>query len=498
MVSSINTSGAGRGSVSLQTQYDKAKADTALAVQKQQRITKRSSLLKANESLTAQLNKPLYIGNSEFAEGVSPSTMAQQVIAYQTEIDYEQTMVTTGVWGSNVNQNLVTAARASTSTNVGSLTLSDKTKIINDITYLMGSKTKVESKIKSINASIANNKKLFDSLNSTTTTTSTSGAGLSTKTGDKGTQTQKPTAPPEFPTSDYVWNLPPHKWSLPVDPYSIAPDTTNKRTDSFHSTRRGRIWFYNGYVGPTNIPDYANTGTPSGQNPVTVNKYGFQFIWNPETFSQNTAVNMNVTPSGSDPSIALTGFAAANSTMNFTLRLDRTNDFTSMLGGNAISKAVIQKNSDNKVANDTIATVNAALGTNAFKLRPIVPVFDPAWLDYYKEGQPVGTTPTAIEQQIKDLLTYGTEADLEYLYRTVNGSGWKGIGGRETSNIGYLMPALIRLDLGQQKFVGVVSSVEVNHLAFTRDLVPIRTDVNISVDLRANIQPQTNNGAVGR
>jgi hypothetical protein len=60
------------------------------------------------------------------------------------------------------------------------------------------------------------------------------------------------------------------------------------------------------------------------------------------------------------------------------------------------------------------------------------------------------------------------------------------------------MPSLIRLDLGNQKFVGVVSGIQVNHLAFTRDLVPIRTDVNITVDLRANIQPTTNNGAVGK
>ena len=99
-----------------------------------------------------------------------------------------------------------------------------------------------------------------------------------------------------------------------------------------------------------------------------------------------------------------------------------------------------------------------------------------------------------MESKIKDLMQYGTEADLEYLYRTINGDGWTGIGGRKTSNMGYLMPALIRVDLGNQKFVGVVSSVGVNHLAFTRDMVPIRTDVNITIDLRANIQPSITNG----
>ena len=284
-------------------------------------------------------------------------------------------------------------------------------------------------------------------------------------------------APPVNPTSDYKFNLPPHQWSLPLEPDVIAPDTVIHRVDDVTSSRRGKIWYYNGYVGPSSKPDYQNTGiyTPPDGVGGTDNKYGFQFIWNPETFSQNTAVNMSITPSAADPTIALTGFAAANSTMSFTLRLDRTNDF-------ACAKNFVFKDGTFTVPGGG-PTVNNGNFTSVSK--------------YYNFGSKYVDGFT-VEQNIKDLLTYGTEADLEFLYRTINGTGWKGIGGRETSNIGYLMPALIRLDLGNQKFVGVVSGIQVNHLAFTRDLVPIRTDVNITVDLRANIQPTTNSGAVGR
>jgi hypothetical protein len=304
----------------------------------------------------------------------------------------------------------------------------------------------------------------------------TGGAG-----GAGGTKTSiKPpvfNAPPLNPSGDYKFNLPPHQWSLPLDPDAVSPDTVASRSDDYHTTRRGKIWYYNGYVGPSSAPDYQSTGiyTPPANAKGTVNNYGFQFIWNPETFSQHTAVNMSITPAASDPTIALTGFAAANSTMSFTLRLDRTNDF-------ACAKNFVFKDG-------TFTVPGGGLTVNNGNFQEIS--------KYYGYGNKFVDGFT-LEKNIKDLLTYGTEADLEFLYRTINGTGWKGIGGRETSNIGYLMPSLIRLDLGNQKFVGVVADIQVNHLAFTRDLVPIRTDVNITVDLRANIQPTTNNGAVGR
>ena len=39
----------------------------------------------------------------------------------------------------------------------------------------------------------------------------------------------------------------------------------------------------------------------------------------------------------------------------------------------------------------------------------------------------------------------------------------------------------------------MIQSVNVNHLAFTREMVPIRTDVQLSIDLRASVGLTTSN-----
>lgn len=287
-----------------------------------------------------------------------------------------------------------------------------------------------------------------------------------------GSQKQTFNNPPPTPDKTYTWNLPPHKWSLPTDPATVNMGATPTSSGDIHSTRRGRIWFYQGYVGPTaQASNTTGIYTPPAKTVPqgSVNKYGFQFMWNPETYSQDTAVNMTVTPNAADPTIALTGFAAANSQIAFTLRLDRTNDF-------ACAKSGFETLSNNGQIIDRSSYVQSLA-------------------EYYSVGGSIGgASPSAsdIGDKIQELLQYGTEADLEYLYRVVNGTGWTSIVGRPTSNIGYLMPSLIRIDLGEQKFVGVISDISVNHLAFTKSMVPIRTDVNVTINLKANIQSTMN------
>lgn len=247
------------------------------------------------------------------------------------------------------------------------------------------------------------------------------------------------------PDSSYKWNLPPHQWSLPIDPSIINSDTVVAPAPDLHATRRGKIFFAQRYVGPTVTGDPKTAQFQEADSDKR--KYGFQFMWNPETFNQTTSVNMNITPSETDATSGLTGLVAANSNISFTLRIDRTNDF-------ACAKA---------------SSTNSELKT------------------FYTKGQPLGSTAdfgTNIDTKITNLLKYGTASDLEYLYRTINGGGFTKLG-VETSEIGYLMPTIIRLDLGPQKYMGIISSVSVNHLAFNRDMVPIRTDVSITVDLRA-------------
>ena len=277
----------------------------------------------------------------------------------------------------------------------------------------------------------------------------------------------KPVIPIQIePDSTYSWNLPPHKWSLPVDASAVV-DTVNTYSTDLHSMRRGRIFVGRKYNGNTTTVD-PKTGkkTPTGDGHFN-NNYGFQFLWNPETFSQNTSVNWGITPDQNDITALLTGLVASNSSINLTIRIDRSNDF-------ACAKAsYVAKGKDLDLAYKRAGS----------------------FTEYYLEGQAPNSAAdfaANIRYKIDDLLTRGTEADLEFLYRTINGDGYSLLG-VNTSNISFLRPTIVRVDLGPQRLVGMIQSVDVSHLAFTRDMIPIRTDVTLSVDLRTAASLSTNN-----
>jgi hypothetical protein len=294
----------------------------------------------------------------------------------------------------------------------------------------------------------------------------TGGVGPNSKVDNSAAN--KPVIPIQIePDSTYSWNLPPHKWSLPVDASAVV-DTVNTYSNDLHSMRRGRIFVgrkYNGYT--TTVDPKTGKKTPTGDGHFN-NNYGFQFLWNPETFSQNTSVNWGITPDQNDITALLTGLVASNSSINLTIRIDRSNDF-------ACAKAsYFGRGSDR----------NTFL-QNSFQ----------SFASYYREGQAPNSAAdfaTNIDNKIDDLLTRGTEADLEFLYRTINGDGYSLLG-VNTSNISFLRPTIVRVDLGPQRLVGMIQSVDVSHLAFTRDMIPIRTDVTLSVDLRTAASLSTNN-----
>ena len=274
------------------------------------------------------------------------------------------------------------------------------------------------------------------------------------------------------PDSTYSWNLPPHKWSLPVDP-SIISDTVKSPTTDIHTNRRGIIFVGRKYSANTTATNQ-QTGTKenTGVGSYSSN-YGFQFLWNPETFSQSTSVNWGITPEQNDKTSLLTGLVNANSTIDFTLRIDRTNDFAYAKANNMLNTSY-QDDIFNRVQ------------------KPSLDGFANCYLAG-KAPQSEEDFALNIDQKLKDLLTRGTEADLEFLYRTINGDGYSTSWGTSTSNISFLLPTIIRLDLGPQKLVGMVQSVNVTHLAFTREMIPIRTDVALSIDLRTAVGLTTNN-----
>lgn len=87
------------------------------------------------------------------------------------------------------------------------------------------------------------------------------------------------------------------------------------------------------------------------------------------------------------------------------------------------------------------------------------------------------------------ILKYGTHWDLEALFKISNGE-WNTLDRGRTSNIGVLIPNNARLILGKgDNLYGFVESVGYTDTMFTLDMVPIRTEVNITFRRHVDMTP---------
>lgn len=259
------------------------------------------------------------------------------------------------------------------------------------------------------------------------------------------------------PGKNYKFNLPPHRWSLPLRPRTVEQEFVGKTFASdFHGLRRGRIWYYAGAGDVTTVDSTTGDaqrsgGTGSSTSPKRVqidHDYGFQFLWNPESISTTVQRNMDITPSNADTLRVVSGVFPGQESVSISILLDRTNDF-------AYAKA------------------------SGYA--------DP---NFYSGGYP-GVTYN-FNDQIDMLLKQGTMADLEYLFKAINGAGtatgdWTTLLEKKTSNVGYLSPTLLAFSLGPDaqnnlSYVGWISNISINHSAFTETMIPIRTTVSFSIE----------------
>jgi hypothetical protein len=254
----------------------------------------------------------------------------------------------------------------------------------------------------------------------------------------------------------YKFNLPPHDWSLPLRPATVDPDLVGKTLDSsFHGLRRGRMWYWAGANNLNNAAEGASASTStentSASTSIVDTAWGFQFIYNPTAVSTNVSRNMDITPSNADALRVVAGVFPGQETVNLNILIDRTNDF---------------------------ACIRAAAAGNYNEFSR-----------YYNSSYP-GSGSQDMGSQIINLMGQGTMADLEYLFKAINGSGngtlqWTNLLGKQTSNVGYLAPTLLGIQLGPTlnnlSYVGWVSNVSINHTAFTENMIPIRTEVGISI-----------------
>lgn len=287
------------------------------------------------------------------------------------------------------------------------------------------------------------------------------------------------------PTANYKWNLPPHKWSLPVRPTTMDPEFVGANNyDSFHGLRRGRIWFWAGVRDTAELTAEGlrklNNGTAaegSSDTPNTQvdNDYAFQFLWNPTTISTSVVRNMEITPNQADTLKVVAGAFPGQETVSLNIMLDRVNDFAcikasgQLLGLNYGVKNPDDPNLFTSIQGDRINDYTA-------------------FSSYYTgNGYPVQSANPTIAEKIQNLMDQGTMADLEYLFKAINGGyPWKNLLGKKTANIGFLMPTLMGIQLGPTldslNYVGWVTNIGINHTDFTENMIPIRTTVSLSIE----------------
>ena len=171
------------------------------------------------------------------------------------------------------------------------------------------------------------------------------------------------------------------------------------------------------------------------------NLYGFRFLYNPKEVSMSwgvtEGVNYEGVASGLDPFSPITP-ALINSTVSFSLMLNRTNDM-------------------------------AWLDTNGL----IPGVTDPYPTFNTKDKQ----------KELAEIYKRGTMYDLEYLFKAIMGVNSvhdSKLNGK-TADYGWLQGVAVELHLGAgMKYLVRISSLEVNHMIFNERMVPLLSTLNVS------------------
>ena len=255
--------------------------------------------------------------------------------------------------------------------------------------------------------------------------------GISSGKGLKDIDTITP------PAGQTRWNPPPHRDARSS---SYGEKIKHEKNDNFKAPltafekrERGRIYQ------DANSAAVLNKSAQGLKNAVAskiaVNQWGYRFMYNPTTFGYSSSSNNSVdwTLGKADPATLLTG----NSIVAFEVYINRIPDL----------KYLRLKN-------------------------PTVP-----------ENQVYGRLLEPEERQ--GILNRGTEYDIEFLYRVLNGDplskslllNYNGL----TADFGYTTGVPCWLVLNENlRYYGSVASFQVNHAMFDLNMVPMLTTVSIS------------------
>lgn len=247
-------------------------------------------------------------------------------------------------------------------------------------------------------------------------------------TGTTTTTTDVNPAVPDPKNSLFSYNPPNHLWTRrPSLDEIIAQKDVNFNNAQTVYTALNSTHTLGSIFQDTGTAQNLNTKLKSGKTQV----YGFNFTYNPTSISYTTSANTPIdwTLNSSDPANILGG----PTIVSFDLYLNRIQDLQLLKTG------------------------------------------------YQASGYPgKGLTPE--DQQ--GLSYRGTEYDLEWLYRVVNGSPTKTSlveYGGVTSDFGYITGTPFWLKLhSNMKYYGGLAGLSVNHVMFTKDMIPILSVVSLT------------------
>ena len=186
-----------------------------------------------------------------------------------------------------------------------------------------------------------------------------------------------------------------------------------------------------------NLTRYYETKENTDLDPTM---YGFKFLYNPTEVSMGwgiaEGVNPEVIQSGADGYIVPIGAGLNQSTIDFTLLLNRIGDMAYL------------------DSNGRIPGADDPYPGNFNKL-----------------------------EDLKMIYKKGTMYDLEYLFRTINGpnASYQSSLNDRTADRGFLLGAQVELHLGDGlRYLVRIGSLSVNHTVFNDRMVPILSNVQIS------------------
>jgi hypothetical protein len=203
------------------------------------------------------------------------------------------------------------------------------------------------------------------------------------------------------------------------------------------------------YVDPeiVDLPEKDRADLPGGKSAQLNRFWGFRFLFNPQYISYNMSSNNQVDwtrPNENNAALVASGIGGS---ITVNILLDRVADMTTMR-------------------------------------------------EWQKTGGgqlPSGLYPVSMDaEQCAGILHRGTEYDLEYLFRVLNGNPQKVIlmgnnpkDGLEllSANMGYItqLPFIFKIS-ERMRYKVILQSISVEHSMFTREMIPIRTVVQIQLE----------------